>query len=170
MRNEKGESCWRIDVLLKSLSFLLFPFSFNKSLFGSAFQRSEHKLPIFFNTGDEATFVGCVGRTHCGAEAHHVHLRIFCSDDTAFQTCVDDLHLAVGTEEFFVNVLHERYDFAFGIGLPSGISTVELNLHASHREYAFERFRAAVAHAVARRANEHLEHCLSASDFNNGEV
>ena len=103
-----------------------------KGLFsGRAFQGGEHELPVFLNARDVAAFVGRVWRAERWAEAHHVH-RMPGADDAAFQSCVNDLHLVVRSEEFLVDALHQFNDFAVWVGLPGGVVTAQFHLHAGH--------------------------------------
>ena len=96
-----------------------------------------------------------MGRTQRWAEAHHVHVRIYRSNDAALEPGVDYTHFLVLAKEFLVDFHHSLYDRRFGIGLPCRIIAVVRYLHACHGKCAPHCVGTIAAHAVAGRAHEH---------------
>ena len=55
------------------------------------------------------------GRT----ERNHIPVRIFCAEDTAFETSVDDHHLRFFAELLVVDLLHGGEDRAVDVWFPA---------------------------------------------------
>ena len=69
--------------------------------------------------GDEHALVGRVGRTEGWTEGNHVEARMGGTDDAAFESSVDDLHLGLFAELDVVALLHGLQDGRVHVGLPA---------------------------------------------------
>lgn len=84
--------------------------------------------------GPVGALARCVGRQQRRAERADVEAGILGEDDAALQSCVNHLHLRLVAEQVVVDFAHALDEFAVGVGVPSAVSSAELNLHASHVE------------------------------------
>ena len=94
-------------------------FILHSSLTRHLLQCLQQEVVELLYRGDEHALVGRVGRTEGRSEGNHVEARMGGTDDAAFESSVDDLHLGLFAELDVVALLHGLQDGRVHVGLPA---------------------------------------------------
>ena len=100
-------------------------------------------------------------RTQSGTERNHIKSWTIGTNNTAFQTCMNNLHGRFHTKLLLIGQLHGMQYRRIHIGLPSGITTTQFHLHTCHSETSCQAVCQEILHRIARTTRQNTNFGLT---------
>ena len=91
-------------------------------------EHRQQEVPVLFDAGDVALFVGTMGMLDGWAEADHVHARVATAKNAALEASVYRVHDGLVTVQILIDTDHQSFDVGVRVGCPTGIRSSFLHL------------------------------------------